>query len=95
MIKDNKLFREEAEKRFSSYQKEIENLRTSSLVNSNNNLFTNNIITPNINYKYDDNLEKQNLMTLIEYIKSSFDIAISINSEKKFLELYNNYVKMK
>ena len=57
MIKDNKLFREEAEKRFSSYQKEIENLRTSSLVNSNNNLFTNNIITPNINYKYDDNLK--------------------------------------
>ena len=40
-----------------------------------------------------DNLEKQNLMTLIEYIKSSFDIAISINSEKKFLELYNNYEK--
>ena len=40
-----------------------------------------------------NNLEKQNLMTLIEYIKSSFDIAISINSEKKFLELYNNYEK--
>ena len=40
-----------------------------------------------------DNLEKQNLMTLIEYIKSSFDIAITMNAEKKFLELYNNYKK--
>ena len=40
-----------------------------------------------------ENLEKQNLMTLIEYIKSSFDIAITMNAEKKFIELNNNYNK--
>jgi hypothetical protein len=32
-------------------------------------------------------------MTLIEYIKSSFDIAITMNAEKKFIELNNNYNK--
>ena len=50
MIKDNKLFREEAEKRFNSYQKEIESLRASSFMNSNNNFFTNNMTKPNINF---------------------------------------------
>ena len=29
-------------------------------------------------------------MTLIEYIKSSFDIAVTLSSEKKFKELKKN-----
>ena len=46
------------------------------------------------NYKQlqeeNDNLSSQNILTLIEYIKSSFDIAVQMKAEKKFLELKNN-----
>ena len=34
-----------------------------------------------------NNLNKQNLLTLIEYIKSSFDISVTIESEKQFSNL--------
>ena len=37
-----------------------------------------------------DNLSSQNILTLIEYIKSSFDIAVQMKAEKKFLELKSN-----
>ena len=46
------------------------------------------------NYKQlqeeNDNLSSQNILTLIEYIKSSFDIAVQMKAEKKFLELKSN-----
>ena len=69
MIKDNKLFREEMEKRCSSYQKEIETLRQSNTQN-NSHLYNSNII--NSNYENNDNIKKVRSQSF-SLIQNDFD----------------------
>ena len=81
MIKDNKLFREEMEKRCSSYQKEIETLRQSNTQN-NSHLYNSNII--NSNYENNDNIKK---------VRSQSFSLIQNDFDKKEIKNENGQIK--